>query len=223
MSAKRKGQFDYLVKLLLIGDSGVGKSCILLRYCDNNFTTNFITTIGIDFKIKTVKCNGKTLKLQVWDTAGQERFKTICTAYYRGAQGIFMVYSLGDKGSFSNVRNWMKQIAKNASESVCKVLLANKSDLPADKKECVAAEGRELAEREGIAFFETSAKTGVGVESAFMEMAAQVLKVLDAEAEQARAENPGAGNRSYGAGKIRLGGDDFSDAGQKRKVKCNCA
>jgi hypothetical protein len=106
MSEGRSRKYDHLVKLLLIGDSGVGKSCILLRYCDNEFTTSFITTIGIDFKVKTVEVGGKRLKLQIWDTAGQERFKTICTAYYRGAQGIFLTYDVSDRKSFENVKNW---------------------------------------------------------------------------------------------------------------------
>ena len=106
MSEGRSRKYDHLVKLLLIGDSGVGKSCILLRYCDNEFTTSFITTIGIDFKVKTVEVGGKRLKLQIWDTAGQERFKTICTAYYRGAQGIFLTYDVTDRKSYENVKNW---------------------------------------------------------------------------------------------------------------------
>ena len=106
MSEGRSRKYDHLVKLLLIGDSGVGKSCILLRYCDNEFTTSFITTIGIDFKVKTVEVSGKRLKLQIWDTAGQERFKTICTAYYRGAQGIFLTYDVSDRKSYENVKNW---------------------------------------------------------------------------------------------------------------------
>ena len=84
-------QYDKIIKLLLIGDTGVGKSCLLLRYCDDLFTSSFITTIGIDFKIKTVDVDGLRVKLQIWDTAGQERFKTITTAYYRGAMGIFLV------------------------------------------------------------------------------------------------------------------------------------
>lgn len=91
-----------LVKLLLIGDSGVGKSCLLLRFCDDQFTPSFITTIGIDFKIRTLDLDGQKVKLQVWDTAGQERFKTITTAYYRGAMGILVVYDVCDLKSFES-------------------------------------------------------------------------------------------------------------------------
>eukprot|EP01097_Dermamoeba_algensis_P006746 TRINITY_DN420_c0_g1_i4.p1 TRINITY_DN420_c0_g1~~TRINITY_DN420_c0_g1_i4.p1 ORF type:complete len:135 (-),score=16.19 TRINITY_DN420_c0_g1_i4:474-878(-) len=98
-----KGAYDYLIKLLLIGDSGVGKSCLLLRFSDDSFTPSFITTIGIDFKIRTIELDGKKIKLQIWDTAGQERFRTITTAYYRGAMGILLVYDVTDEKSFGSI------------------------------------------------------------------------------------------------------------------------
>lgn len=95
--------YDFLIKLLLIGDSGVGKSCCLLRFSEDSFTPSFITTIGIDFKIRTIELDGKRVKLQIWDTAGQERFRTITTAYYRGAMGILLVYDVTDEKSFNSV------------------------------------------------------------------------------------------------------------------------
>merc|ERR1711916_304757 len=108
-------------KLLLIGDSGVGKSCLLLRYSDDSFTQSFITTIGIDFKIKSILINETTkVKLQIWDTAGQERFRTITTAYYRGAMGILLVYDVTDETSFMSVRNWIRNIEQHATEGVNK-------------------------------------------------------------------------------------------------------
>ncbi|RDY02913.1 Ras-related protein RABE1c [Mucuna pruriens] len=100
--ARARADYDYLIKLLLIGDSGVGKSCLLLRFSDGSFTTSFITTIGIDFKIRTIELDGKRIKLQIWDTAGQERFRTITTAYYRGAMGILLVYDVTDEASFNS-------------------------------------------------------------------------------------------------------------------------
>lgn len=105
----RAQKYDYLIKLLLVGDSGVGKSCLLLRYSDDSYTSSFITTIGIDFKIKSItipdgKATESKVKLQIWDTAGQERFRTITTAYYRGAMGILLVYDVSDETSFANVR-----------------------------------------------------------------------------------------------------------------------
>ena len=145
----RQAKYDYLIKLLLIGDSGkfvilkiilglfkiilktvgVGKSCLLLRYSDDSFTSSFITTIGIDFKIKSILIDESKVKLQIWDTAGQERFRTITTAYYRGAMGILLVYDVSDETSFLNVRNWMRQIDQNAAENVNRILIGNKSDV----------------------------------------------------------------------------------------------
>lgn len=109
--------------------SGVGKSCLLLRYSDDSFTSSFITTIGIDFKIKSIAIDDAKVKLQIWDTAGQERFRTITTAYYRGAMGILLVYDVADENSFNNVRNWMRQIEQNAAENVNRVLIGNKCDV----------------------------------------------------------------------------------------------
>merc|ERR1712100_110072 len=105
-----KSPYDLLIKLLLIGDSGVGKSCLLCRYSDDVFNSSFITTIGIDFKIRTIDLDGLKIKLQIWDTAGQERFRTITQAYYRGAMGILLVYNVIDDKSFSNIRVWMRNI-----------------------------------------------------------------------------------------------------------------
>jgi len=103
-------EYDYLFKLLLIGDSGVGKSCLLLRFADDTYTESYISTIGVDFKIRTIQLDGKTVKLQIWDTAGQERFRTITSSYYRGAHGIIVVYDVTDQESFTNVSQWLKGI-----------------------------------------------------------------------------------------------------------------
>jgi small GTP-binding protein len=113
----------------LIGDSGVGKSCLLLRFADDTYTESFISTIGVDFKIRTIELEGKTVKLQIWDTAGQERFRTITSSYYRGAHGIIVVYDITDAESFANVRMWLKEVERYGSEGVCKLLVGNKSDL----------------------------------------------------------------------------------------------
>uniref|UniRef100_A0A8C1ZXF6 Ras-related protein Rab-13 n=1 Tax=Cyprinus carpio TaxID=7962 RepID=A0A8C1ZXF6_CYPCA len=127
-------KYDFLFKLLLIGDSGVGKTCLIIRFAEDNFNSTYISTIGIDFKVKTVDVEGKKVKLQVWDTAGQERFKTITTAYYRGAMGIILVYDITDEKSFENIQNWMKSIKENASAGVSRMLLGNKCDIEAKRK-----------------------------------------------------------------------------------------
>merc|ERR1712166_801729 len=169
-STSGKPQYDYLIKLLLIGDSGVGKSCLLCRYSDDVFNSNFITTIGIDFKIRTIELDGAKIKLQIWDTAGQERFRTITQAYYRGAMGILLVYDVCDDKSFNNIRTWMRNIEQHANEQVVKILLGNKCDQP-DKKMVTFEQGSALAKEFDIQFFETSAKTNVKVEEAFTAIA----------------------------------------------------
>jgi Ras-related protein Rab-8A len=165
--------YDFLIKLLLIGDSGVGKSCLLLRFCDDAWTPSFITTIGIDFKIRTIELDGKRIKLQIWDTAGQERFRTITTAYYRGAMGILLVYDVTDEKSFQNIRTWYQNVEQHASEGVDKILIGNKCDW--DEKRAVTLEqGRQLADELGIRFVETSAKDNEGVEEAFFTLARDI-------------------------------------------------
>jgi Ras-related protein Rab-1A len=166
-------EYDFLFKLLLIGDSGVGKSCLLLRFADDTYTESYISTIGVDFKIRTVELDGKTIKLQIWDTAGQERFRTITSSYYRGAHGIIIVYDITDVESFNNVRQWLFEIDRFASENVNKLLVGNKSDL-VNKRVVTTETSKEFANSLDIPFLETSAKNATNVEEAFLTMAAQI-------------------------------------------------
>ncbi|GJY16518.1 Ras-related protein RabE1c-like protein [Tanacetum coccineum] len=174
--ARARADYDYLIKLLLIGDSGVGKSCLLLRFSDGSFTTSFITTIGIDFKIRTIELDGKRIKLQIWDTAGQERFRTITTAYYRGAMGILLVYDVTDESSFNNIRNWIRNIEQHASDNVNKILVGNKADMDESKRSGLHFIA--LADEYGIKFFETSAKTNMNVEDVFFSIGRDIKQRL---------------------------------------------
>lgn len=172
--------FDYLFKLLLIGDSGVGKSCLLLRFADNTYNSDYISTIGVDFKIKTIKLdNDKIVKLQIWDTAGQERFRTITSSYYRGAQGIIIVYDVTDLESFNNLNNWLQEIDKFGTNGVTKLIVGNKNDLT-EKKQVTLEMAQEFAkEKGGLTVLETSALSSENVEQAFLTMAKEIKEKSD--------------------------------------------
>merc|ERR1711871_1808489 len=209
-TAGKNQSYDFLIKLLLIGDSGVGKSCLLLRFSDDSFTTSFITTIGIDFKIRTIELDGKRIKLQIWDTAGQERFRTITTAYYRGAMGILLVYDVTDETSFQNIRTWIRNIEQHATDNVNKVLLGNKCDI-LDKKVVSTEKAQALADEYQIQLFETSAKNNISVEDAFITIASDIKKRL--------MDNPTPAQGGPGA----TGGIQIRPAqpgGNKEKKKC---
>ncbi|XP_078388622.1 ras-related protein Rab-8B-like [Cetorhinus maximus] len=166
--------YDHLFKLLLIGDSGVGKTCLLFRFSDDAFNATFIATIGIDFKVKTVELDGKKIKLQIWDTAGHERFRTITSAYYRGAMGIMLVYDITQEKSFDNVRNWIRDIEEHAPTDVERVILGNKCDVN-QKRQVPKERGEKLAIDYGIKFFETSAKSSLNVEEAFITLTRDIM------------------------------------------------
>ncbi|KAF9313067.1 GTP-binding protein of the rab [Podila horticola] len=185
---------DYLFKLLLIGDSGVGKSCLLLRFADDTYTESYISTIGVDFKIRTIELEGKTVKLQIWDTAGQERFRTITSSYYRGAHGIIVVYDVTDQDTFANVKQWLSEIDRYASEGVNKLLVGNKSDLT-NKKVVEYTVAKEFADQLTIPFLETSAKSATNVEQAFMTMAKQIKDRMGAA-----TVSPAGANKSIKVG-----------------------
>ena len=166
-------EYDYLLKLLLIGDSGVGKSCIMLRFADDTCKWSYIGTIGIDFWTKTIQLDGKTVKLQIWDTAGQERFRTITSSYYRGAHGIIVVYDVTDQESFNNVKQWLQEIDRYGDEKVNILLIRNKCDRTSDKVVDNTA-AKEYADQLGIPFLEASAKNAMNVEKIFVTMAVKV-------------------------------------------------
>lgn len=176
--------YDYLVKLLLVGDSGCGKSNMLLKYSDNMFMSNFISTIGIDFKIKTIEIDGKIVKLQIWDTAGQERFRTITTAYYRGAMGIMIVYSVTDKKSFDNVNPWIKNIMNHSNRNAKLLLIGNKIDCEVERV-ITYEQGKELMAHYNMSktsgsptldYMEVSAKDGTNIDYAFTHLASRIVK-----------------------------------------------
>jgi Ras-related protein Rab-8A len=175
--SEKKSGFDYIVKAVIIGDSFTGKSCIVNRFADNVFDECFITTIGLDFKIRTIEQDNKKIKIQLWDTAGNERFRTLTKAYYRGINGCILVCDLTDRTSFDNLDHWIKdykhhrenenQLYLNAE---CLVLIGNKSDLPEENKQVSLSELKSWASKNNInkdMIFETSAKMNINIDEMF--------------------------------------------------------
>ena len=167
-------KFDYLFKILIIGEVSVGKTCLLLRYADDSFTQNHLTTLGIDFKTKIITINNSLIKLQIWDTAGQEKFRTITKSYYKDANGIILTYDISNSDSLKNIQNWMKLIEQNAEDGVCKILVGNKCDL--ENRVIQKEEGEKIAQDFGMKFFETSAKSDINVDEAFNYLVTIILE-----------------------------------------------
>lgn len=166
--------YDHLFKLLIIGDSGVGKSSLLVRFADNTFSGNYITTIGVDFKIRTIEIAGERVKLQIWDTAGQERFRTITSTYYRGTHGVIVVYDVTSGDSFANVKRWLHEIEQNC-DVVNRILVGNKCDDP-ERRVVLKEDAARFADQMGIRLFETSAKANINVEDMFRSITELVLR-----------------------------------------------
>jgi len=196
-------QHDHLFKLLIIGDAGVGKSSLLVRFADNIFTPSYITTIGVDFKIRTIEVDGKKIKLQIWDTAGQERFRTITATYYRGAHGVIVVYDVTDPQTFISIKKWLTEIQTHCDE-VPRVLVGNKLDSP--NRVVTEPDAQQFASTQKIKYFETSAKDGLGVEEMFTEITRQALAQ--------KLNQPEPGGRGQAAGQVKL------NEAQKSKKSC---
>ena len=157
-----------------MGDSDVGKSSLILRYVDEIYSESHISSLGVDYKVRTIQIDGKTIKLQIWDTAGQERFRTITSSYYRGAHGIILVYDITLPSSFKSVQSgWSQEIDSYASEDVSKILVGNKCDLETERQVSMEA-GQHFADMLGIPFLETSAKDATNVEDCFLKMGQQI-------------------------------------------------
>ena len=168
--------YDLIFKLVLIGDSGVGKTNILSRYISNEFSLASQPTVGVEFGSKIIKKHDKSIKLQIWDTAGQERYKSITNAYYKGSKGAFVVYDISRKSTFENVDKWIDELKENATEDVHIMLVGNKTDLE-DKREVQTEDVKKKAEQYKVAFCETSALKGKNIEEAFDNLVEEITKI----------------------------------------------
>ncbi|KAG7277524.1 hypothetical protein CRUP_030686 [Coryphaenoides rupestris] len=185
--------FDYMFKLLIIGNSSVGKTSFLFRYADDTFSNSFVSTVGIDFKVKTVYRHDKRVKLQIWDTAGQERYRTITTAYYRGAMGFILMYDITNEDSFNAVQDWATQVKTYSWDNAQVIMVGNKCDL--DEERVVPPEkGRHLAEQLGFEYYEVSAKENINVQQVFERLVdiicVKMSERVDVEAPAAPATAP---------------------------------
>lgn len=182
---------DYLFKIIIVGDSGVGKSSLLLRYADNVYNDNYISTIGVDFKIRTIDVDGSRVKLQMWDTAGQERFRNIVSSYFRSADAIVFAYDTTEIESFYNVEQWRKEIEKLSKANQSQILVGTKADLNW-KKTVAYDEAKGYADAHQMSLLETSAKTNDNVTLTFETLASTLKQKTDGEMNLERQRGPTA-------------------------------
>ena len=178
MSSEPTVNYSYLFKYIIIGDSAVGKSNILLRYIHDNFNEEFQSTIGVEFGAKNIKLEDKVYRIQIWDTAGQETFRSITRAYYKNSVCAFVVYDITNRNSFQNVKSWIEDCKRQSPKTVFMVLIGNKVDLE-ENRQVSYEEGSVFAEKNGMLFFETSAKTGKNIEEIFLKSSMEIAKKID--------------------------------------------
>ncbi|KAH8514808.1 hypothetical protein Peur_058393 [Populus x canadensis] len=177
MARRPDEEYDYLFKVVLIGDSGVGKSNILSRFTRNEFCLESKSTIGVEFATRTLQVEGRTVKAQIWDTAGQERYRAITSAYYRGALGALLVYDVTKPTTFENVSRWLKELRDHADSNIVIMLIGNKTDLK-HLRAVATEDAQSYAEKEGLAFVETSALEATNVDKAFQTILSEIYRII---------------------------------------------
>jgi len=197
MAARVDEEYDYLFKIVLIGDSGVGKSNLLSRFTRNEFNLESKSTIGVEFATKSIQAEGKTIKAQIWDTAGQERYRAITSAYYRGAVGALLVYDISKHGTFENVERWLKELRDHAEANIVVMLVGNKSDLR-HLRAVETDEAMSFSEQHNLAFIETSALDSSGVDTAFQRILTEIYRLMSRR--NVAAEKEASGGPSLSAG-----------------------
>lgn len=175
--------YQYMFRIVLLGDSNVGKTSLLTRFCDSTFKENYSNTIGVDFRVVTLKYQSITSKVHVWDTAGQERFKSIAVNYFRSSQGFIFVYDITNEDSFKNVESWAELAFSNSGGGIVNFLVGNKRDLE-DKRKVTQAQAKEFAKKKGLYFFESSAKDNDNVEKIFVLFTYKLIKFFNKNKEQ---------------------------------------
>ncbi|KAJ4458440.1 putative Ras-related protein Rab-11B [Paratrimastix pyriformis] len=178
MQARTDEEYDYLFKVVLIGDSGVGKSNLLSRFTRNEFNLESKSTIGVEFATRSIQVEGKTIKAQIWDTAGQERYRAITSAYYRGAVGALLVYDIAKHVSYENVERWLNELRQHADPNIVIMLVGNKSDLR-HLRAVTTDEAKAFAQKNSLSFIETSALHSTNVELAFQTILTEIYGIVN--------------------------------------------
>ena len=214
-------EYDEIFKVVLIGDSGVGKTNILSRYVRDEFSIETKSTVGVEFGSKIVKVSNQTIKVQIWDTAGQERYKAITTAYYKGAKGAFVVYDISKKDSFTNVDKWIGELKTHGDAEVCVLLVGNKCDLE-EQRQVTTEEAAKKSEVYDIGFCETSAMQAVNIEKVFSIMIEEIAKKVIKKEEGKQSEEIGnnAKNINLNEVKEKEEKEKEENKGKKKKKKC---
>ena len=178
MNEEEKKDSDMIIKLLLIGNTYVGKTMIVQKFIDNSFSKSTVSTIGVDLQSKIIDINGKKVKYLIWDTAGEDRMKTMTYSYYRGCHVILVVYDVTERKSFQNVTTWVECIDKFAKSNVLRILVGNKTDLE-DKRVITTEEGKKLAEENGLKYYEISALKITGLHEMFEDIAKEYVEIYE--------------------------------------------
>ncbi|KAJ8498746.1 hypothetical protein OPV22_009298 [Ensete ventricosum] len=186
-------KIDYVFKVVLIGDSAVGKSQLLARFSRNEFSIDSKATIGVEFQTRTITIDHKTIKAQIWDTAGQERYRAVTSAYYRGAVGAMLVYDITKRQSFDHIARWLEELRGHTDRNIVIMLIGNKSDL-GTLRAVPTDDAKEFAQRENLFFMETSALEATNVESAFLTMLTDIYRITSKKSLVANDESESTGN-----------------------------
>ncbi|KAF3777863.1 Ras-related protein [Nymphaea thermarum] len=217
MARRLEEEYDYLFKIVLIGDSGVGKSNLLSRFTRNEFCLESKSTIGVEFATRTLQVEGRTVKAQIWDTAGQERYRAITSAYYRGALGALLVYDVTKPTTFENVGRWLKELRDHADSNIVIMLIGNKTDLK-HLRAVATEDAQTFSEKEGLSFLETSALEATNVEKAFQTILSEIYRIISKKCIS--SDEPGASTAS--AAGIKEGKTIVVAANQEPATKKAC-